>query len=69
VVEKLNMNLHTHNSAELPLIEEMERNEIHLLNEAFANLDMADPDVQAAIRDRLVDLTIQEGQRMARLVD
>ena len=47
----------------------MERNEIHLLNEAFANLDMADPDVQAAIRDRLVDLTIQEGQRMARLVD
>ena len=69
MVEKLNMNLHTHNSAELPLIEEMERNEIHLLNEAFANLDMADPDVQAAIRDRLVDLTIQEGQRMARLVD
>jgi hypothetical protein len=69
VVEKLNMNLHTHNSAELPLIEEMERNEIHLLNEAFANLDMADPDVQAAIRDRLVELTIQEGQRMARLVD
>ena len=68
-MEKLNMNLHTHNSAELPLIEEMERNEIHLLNEAFANLDMADPDVQAAIRDRLVDLTIQEGQRMAQLVD
>jgi len=63
------MNLHTHNSAELPLIEEMERNEIHLLNEAFANLDMADPDVQAAIRDRVADLTIQEGQRMARLVD
>jgi hypothetical protein len=47
----------------------MERNEIHLLNEAFANLDMTDPDVQAAIRDRLVDLTIQEGQRMAQLVD
>jgi len=68
-VEKLNMNLHTHNSAELPLIEEMERNEIHLLKEAFANLDMTDPDVQAAIRDRLVELTIQEGQRMAQLVD
>jgi len=61
--------LHTHNSAEVPLIEEMERNEIHLLKEAFANLDMADPDVQAAIRDRVADLTIQEGQRMARLVD
>jgi len=61
--------LQHHNSAELPLIEEMERNEIHLLKEAFANLDMTDPDVQAAIRDRLVDLTIQEGQRMARLVD
>jgi len=30
---------------------------------------MTDPDVQAAIRDRLVELTIQEGQRMAQLVD
>ncbi len=59
----------THNTAELPFIVKMWADELHLMREAFKDIDEEDPDVQAALSDRLVDLTIQEGAHMADLVD
>ena len=61
--------LQQHNHAELPLIAQMYNNELHLMREAFQGIDETDPDVQAALADRIAELTIQEGQNMAELVD
>ena len=64
------MNLQNHNSAQFQLIELMKRNELHLLKEFIQDLDPNDPDVKAAIEDRVADIIIQgEGARMAQLVD
>jgi hypothetical protein len=64
------MTLIQHNKAECPLIEEMKRNELHLLKEFIKDLDPQDPDVIAAIEDRVADIISQgEGAHMALLVD
>ena len=62
--------LQTHNQAEIPLIAQMYANEQHLLGEFIRNLDLNDPDVIAALSDRVSDIINQgEGQHMADLVD
>lgn len=60
-----------HNTAELPLIAKMYNNELHLMREAFQDIEETDPDVQAALTDRLADLIELEkqGARMASIVD
>jgi len=61
--------LQTHNAAQCPLIEEMKRNELHLLRE-YANVNPRDPDVIWAIEERVCDIIAQgEGARMASVVD
>ena len=63
-------NLIQHNKAECPLIEEMKRNELHLLKEFIKDLNPQDPDVIAAIEDRVADIISQGGGAyMAKLVD
>ena len=63
------MNLKTHNKAQFQLIELIQRNEVHLLKEFVQDLDPTDPDVIAAIEDRVADIISQgEGARMAKLV-
>jgi len=61
--------LQSHNRAELPLIAQMYNNELYLMREAFQDIDETDPDVQYALRERMIDLTIEQGQNMAQLVD
>ena len=62
-------NLIKHNKAECPLIEEMKRNELHLLKEFIKDLNPQDPDVIAAIEDRVCDIISQgEGAHMASIV-
>jgi hypothetical protein len=62
--------LQTHNTAEIPLIAQMLRNEQHLLGEFIKDLDLTDHDVIDAINDRVADIISQgEGQHMAQLVD
>ena len=64
------MTLKQHNNAQISYIEQIKRNEQHLLCEAFADLDVNDPDVIAAIEDRIADIISQgEGARMATIVD
>ncbi len=63
------MSLHTHNTRELPLIAQMHANEWHLMQEAFKDLHPNDPDVIAALTDRVAELTIEQGANMALLVD
>jgi len=63
-------NLLTHNTAQFHLIELMRRNELHLLKEFAQDIDENDPDVIAAIEDRVSDIITQgEGARMASIVD
>ena len=63
-------NLIQHNKAQFHLIELMRRNELHLLKEFIKDLDPQDPDVIAAIEDRVADLISQgEGAHMAQLVE
>ena len=63
------MSLKTHNKAQFQLIELIQRNEMHLLKEFVQDLDPTDPDVIAAIEDRVADIISQgEGERMAKLV-
>ena len=63
-------NLLTHNTAQFHLIELMRRNELHLLKEFAQDIDENDPDVIAAIEDRVSDIITQgEGARMATIVD
>ena len=63
------MSLSTHNKAQFQLIELIQRNEMHLLKEFVQDLDPTDPDVIAAIEDRVADIISQgEGERMAKLV-
>ena len=63
------MSLSTHNKAQFQLIELIQRNEMHLLKEFVQALDPTDPDVIAAIEDRVADIISQgEGERMAKLV-
>ncbi len=59
-----------HNKAQFHLIELMKRNELHLLKE-YAIIDEQDPDVIAAIEDRVCDLIKEggEGERMNKLVE
>ena len=62
--------LQIHNQAQFHLIELMKRNEMHLLREFIKDLNPTDPDVIAAIEDRVADIINQgEGQHMAKLVD
>ena len=62
--------LQTHNTAQLPLIETMMRNEWYYLNETFRNLDRNDPDVIWAMSERVADIIAQgEGAHMASIVD
>ena len=64
------MTLTQHNKAEFPLIELMKRNELHLLKEFIKDLDPQDPDVIAAIEDRVCDIISQgAGAYMASIVD
>ena len=64
------MTLQNHNTAQFQLIELMRRNELHLLKEFIQDLDPNDPDVKAAIEDRVADIISQgEGARMAEIVD
>jgi len=66
----LPMTLIQHNQAQFHLIELMKRNELHLLKECIKDLNPLDPDVIAAIEDRVADIISQgEGARMASLVD
>ena len=59
-----------HNTRELPLIDEMRRNEQHLAKEFIKDLDLEADWVVAAIEERLADIILQgEGQHMAQLVD
>ena len=46
----------------------MHANEWHLMQEAFKDLDPNDPDVIAALTDRVAELTIEQGANMAKLV-
>ncbi len=62
--------LQIHNQAQFHLIELMKRNEMHLLREFIKDLNPNDPDVIAAIEDRVADIINQgEGAHMASLVD
>ena len=63
-------NLLTHNTAQFHLIELMKRNEPHLLKEFIQDINPLDPDVIAAIEDRVADIISQgEGAHMAQIVD
>jgi hypothetical protein len=62
--------LSQHNLEQFRLIELMKQNETHLLKEFIQDLDQSDPDVIAAIEDRVADLISQgEGARMAQIVE
>ena len=62
--------LMTHNFKELPYIEQIQRNETHLLGEFVKDLDLDDPDVKWALSERVADIISDgEGQHMAELVD
>ena len=59
----------THNTLELPFIVKLWSDEWHLMQEAFKDLDENAPDVISALTERVAELTIEQGQRMADLVD
>ena len=58
-----------HNTLELPFIVKLWADEWHLMQEAFKDLDENDPDVISALTERVAELTIEQGQHMADLVD
>ena len=62
--------LSQHNVDQFQLIKLMMQNEMHLLKEFIQDLDQSDPDVIAAIEDRVADLISQgEGARMNEIVE
>jgi len=62
------MNLHDHNLAQIPQISEIYQNERHLLSEFVQEMNMSDPDVRAALEDRVSEILLEggEGARMSR---